>query len=162
MKSRKNLIKAGIIFILLTMILPTIATTAIEVNIKTIPEKVPLVMQNDTTPPKVQITSPARGVYFRGNKIFPRFIRLTLLIGSMTIEVNATDNANENDTGIDRVEFYGGIRGKKLLGSDTTEPYSFTLPRGRIRLIHFQKIKVVAYDMEGNSATDRIFIRKIR
>jgi len=156
MKSRSNLIKAGIIIISLTMILPTLAETATVTNLRIISDKTPLVFE-DTTPPKVKIEKPIKGVYIRGNKILPRLIRLTLIIGSITIEVNATDN----ETGIDRVEFYGGLRGTKYLGNDTTEPFTYNLKRGRIRFIHIQKIKVVAYDMAGNNASDKIMVRKI-
>jgi len=164
MKSRKNLIKAGILFISLTIILPTIATTAIEVNTRTIPENVPLSMDNDTTPPTVKIEKPVRGVYIRDKKIFPLLMRPTLvslIIGNITIVVNATDNATENESGIDKVVFYGGFRGNRLLDEDTEEPYTYNLKRDRIRLIHRQKIKVVAYDKAGNSASDKIIIRKI-
>jgi len=156
MKSKKNLIKVGIILIILTMILPTIAETATVTNSNTTPDNNPLVLA-DTTPPKVQIKKPVKGVYIVGNKIFPRLIRLTLIIGSITIEVNATDN----ESGIDRVEFYGGLRGKKYLGNATTEPFTYNLKRGMIKLIHIQKIKVVAYDKANNSASDKIWVRKI-
>jgi len=156
MKSRKELTKAGIIFISLTMILPTIATTSIETNSQTTSDKIPLAFE-DITPPKVEITHPVRGVYIKDKKIFPRLIRLTLLIGSITVNVTATDN----ESGIARVEFYGGLLGTKYLGNDTTEPYTYNWTRGRIRLIHIQKLKVVAIDNAGNNATDRIFVRRI-
>ncbi|MGF3553769.1 MAG: Ig-like domain-containing protein [Thermoplasmatota archaeon] len=131
--------------ILLTMILQTIATPAVEVDSKKSSESNILSFE-DTTPPNVKIEKPVKGVYFKDKKIFPRLIRLTLVIGSITIEVNATDN----ESGINRVEFYGGLRGTKFLGNDTTEPYSFLLKKNRIRLVHIQKIKVVAYDGAGN------------
>jgi hypothetical protein len=127
------------------MILQTIATPAVEVDSKKSSESNILSFE-DTTPPNVKIEKPVKGVYFKDKKIFPRLIRLTLVIGSITIEVNATDN----ESGINRVEFYGGLRGTKFLGNDTTEPYSFLLKKNRIRLVHIQKIKVVAYDGAGN------------
>ena len=156
MKSKRELMKAVIIFICLTMILPTVAKTTIITNSNITPEKIPLAPE-DTTPPKVEITHPVRAVYIRDRKIIPRLLRLTLLIGAITIEVNATDN----ESGIDRVEFYGGILGTKYLGNATTEPYNFTWKRDRIRFIHIQKLKVIAYDNEGNNATDKIWVRKI-
>jgi len=156
MKSKNNLLKASIIFLSLIMILPTLVETSAVTNYNTISSDHTLSF-NDTTPPKVNILKPVKGVYFRGNKILPRLIRLTLIVGSITIEVNATDN----ETGIDRVEFYGGLRGTKKLGNDTTEPYSFSWKRGRIKLIHIQKLKVVAYDKAGNKAIDKIIVRKI-
>lgn len=101
MKSRKNLIKTGILFISLTMILQTIATSAIEVN------------------------------------------------------------ATDNESGKDRVEFYGGFLGTKMPGIITEEPYNLTLKRDRIRVMHIQKLKVIAYDKPGNGATAKIIVRKI-
>ena len=156
MKSRKNLIKARFLFILLIMILQTVATSAIEVNSRITSDTIPLAFE-DSTPPIVKIMHPVRGVYLKDNKIFPRLIRLTLIIGTITIVVNATDN----ESGIDRVEFYGGFLGTKLSGNDTAEPYNLTLKKDRIRFIHIQKIKVVAYDKEGNSASAKIIVRKI-
>ncbi len=156
MKRRRELIKAGIIFISLTMILPAVAETTIIKNSSINSDKIPLAFQ-DTTSPKVEITHPVRGVYIKDRKIIPRLIRLTLIIGAITIEVNATDN----ESGIDRVEFYGGILGTKYLGNATTEPYNFTWKRDRIRFIHIQKLKVIAYDNEGNNATDKIIVRRI-
>jgi hypothetical protein len=32
---------------------------------------------------------------------------------------------------------------------------------GRIRFIHIMKIKVIAYDLAGNKASDKIMVRKI-
>ena len=156
MKGKKDLIKAGILFITLTMILPNVATTSIETDSRAISDKIPLTYE-DTTPPKVEITHPVRGVYLRDKKIFPRLIRLTLLIGKITVEVNATDN----ESGIDRVEFYGGLFGTKYLGNATEEPYIYNWTRGRIRLIHIQKLKVVAFDKAGNNATDKILVRRL-
>lgn len=106
----------------------------------------------DNEPPIVEITKPTKGIYFRDEKIFPRPIRLTLIIGTITIEANATD-----DKGIEKVEFY--INGK-LKGNDTIEPYTYNWTRDRIRLFHIFVIKVVAYDTEGETATDQMIVRK--
>ncbi len=111
----------------------------------------------DTTPPTVEIINPGKGVYFRDKYIFPRFIRLTLIIGKITVEVNATDN----ESGIDRVEFYYGPLGTKSLGNDTEAPYSLIWKRDRIRFVHLHFLKVVAYDNAGNNAMDRMLVRKI-
>jgi len=93
-------------------------TTSKEINV-----------EKDTTNPNVNIIKPKKGVYFRDEKILPRFIRLTLIIGKITIEVNATDEESE----IEKVEFY--INGK-LMGNDTTEPYEYSWIRGHLRLFH--------------------------
>ena len=155
-KRGKNLTKAGIVFIMLTMILPTVAQTTLVTKSIVEPDKIPLNLQ-DTTPPIVKIEKPARAVYLLNKSIIPRLIRLTLIIGRITIVVNATDN----ESGIDRVEFYGGIFGRKPLGKDTTEPYTCNWKRGRVKLFHIQKLKVVAYNLAGNSSTDSIIVRKI-
>ena len=108
---------------------------------------------SENNPPKVEIIKPGRGVYFRNKKILPRFIRLTLIIGKITIEANATDE----DSGIEKVEFY--INGK-LMGNVTAEPYEYTWTRDRLRFFHFFKIKVIAYDNGGKSSEDSIIVKK--
>lgn len=114
---------------------------------------------NDTTPPSVEILRPAKALYFRGNYLLPRIIRFTQIIGKITVIVNATDN----ESGIDRVEFYCGLLGRKYLGNATTEPYNLTWRRDRLlpRVIHMHKLKVVAYDKAGNKASDHMYVRKI-
>jgi hypothetical protein len=107
----------------------------------------------ENNPPNVEIISPERGVYFRDKKIMPRFIRLTLIIGSINIKVNATDK----DSGIERVEFYIN---NKFLGNDTTEPYEYTWIRDRLRFFHIFKIKVIAYDNKGKSSEDSMIVKK--
>ena len=78
---------------------------------------------------------------------------MPLIIGRFTIEANATDE----DSGIEKVEFY--ICGK-LKGNDTTYPYTYNWTRDRIRLFHIFKIKVIAYDNEGETAEDSIIVRR--
>ncbi len=109
----------------------------------------------DDTPPTVSITRPEKGLYIfdRKIKILPRFIRPALIIGRITIEANATDE----DSGIERVEFY--INGK-LKGNDTSAPYEFLWERDRIRLFHIFVIKVIAYDLNGAEASDKMIVRK--
>jgi len=104
-------------------------------------------------PPKVEIDKPERAVYINNEKKLPRLIRLALIIGDITIEVNATDV----DSRIEKVEFY--INGK-LMGNDTTDPYTYNWTRDRLRLIHIFCIKVIAYDNDGGTAEDRMIVRK--
>jgi len=111
----------------------------------------------DDTPPTVKITKPIRGLYIIDKMIRRFLIRIPFIIGGITINVNARDN----ETGIDRVEFYAGLFAKKSLGNDTEEPYIFKWKRDRIRFIHIQILKVVAYDKVGNYASDFIIVRKI-
>jgi hypothetical protein len=117
----------------------------------------PLTMTVDNTRPIVKIIKPVKGLYIKDKMIRPFFIRKSLIVGSITIEVLATDD----ETGIDRVEFYAGLFGNKLLGNATEAPYIFILKRDRIRLIHIHILKVVAYDKVGNYASDFIIVRKI-
>ncbi len=107
----------------------------------------------DNTPPTVSIAKPEKGLYLFDRKILPRFIRPALIIGRITIVANATDE----DSGIEKVEFY--INGK-LKVTDTTAPYEYLWKRDRIRLFHIFVIKVVAYDNEGLEAFDKMLVRK--
>lgn len=111
----------------------------------------------DYLPPKINIIKPERWIYLGEKKLLPRFLGLTTIIGKITIQVDATDI----ETGIDRVEFYGGLLGTKLLGVDTTAPYNFTWYRDRIRFIHMQILRVVVYDYAGNTAVKKMIVRKI-
>jgi hypothetical protein len=108
---------------------------------------------NDDKKPNVKITKPNKGFYFFNNKILPRIFRLTKIIGSITIEVEASDD----DSDIKKVEFYIN---NKLNGNDTTSPYSYTWERDHLRLFHIFVIKVIAYDKLGNTAFDSMIVKK--
>jgi len=99
----------------------------------------------DNTPPKVKIIKQQRALYIKNKKILPRFFRLALIIGKITFEVNAIDE----DSGIEKVEFY--INGR-LKGNDTTEPYTYEWRRDSLRFFHISYIKVRAYDNEGKTS----------
>lgn len=111
----------------------------------------------DNIPPIVEIIKPAKAVYFRDKYLFPRFIRITQIIGTITVSVNATDD----QTGVNRVEFFYGLLGRKQFDNISTAPYNATWKMNRPRFIHIHILKVVAYDNAGNSATDRMIVRKI-
>ena len=101
--------------------------------------------------PAVNITTPAKGwLYIRNFKILPFFT--TILFGNVKIEANAANYIY----GIDRVEFYVD---NWLRRTDTTSPYSWTW-RLNSHIKHRHTIRVVAYDNEGNSATDEILVWK--
>lgn len=116
----------------------------------------PLTVTVDSTPPTIKIIKPVKGLYIIDKMIRRFFIRIPFIIGGISIEVNATDN----ESGIDRIEFYGGILGTKYLGNDTEEPYNYFWKRDRIRFIHLQILKVVAYDNVGNKAVKRMIVHK--
>ena len=68
----------------------------------------------DETPPTVEILKPIDAIYILNQKIIP--FNMPLIVGSLTIEVEATDE----ESGVDRVEFY--IDGE-LKGEDNTSDY---------------------------------------
>lgn len=111
----------------------------------------------DETNPTVEIITPEKALYINGEKKFGRLLGMTIIIGDITIEVNASDEGS----GIAKVEFYGGLLGTKLLGNDTEAPYTFEWTRDRIRFFHIQTLKVVVTDNEGNTAMDRMIVRKL-
>ena len=115
------------------------------------------VTTNDTTKPTIEIVKPKRALYIRNQEIRPLLFRMALIIGDITIEVNASDEGS----GIERVEFYAGLFGIKYLGNDTIEPYSFNWTRDRIRFFHIQILTVKAYDKAGNVAIERMIVRKL-
>jgi hypothetical protein len=114
---------------------------------------VSLTLEKDNTPPNVSITRPENGLYIGDNLIRPYLMRIPLIIGKITIEVDASDE----DSGIEKVEFYIN---DELIGTDTTPKYSYEWTRDRIRLFHLFSIKVVAYDNESNTAEDSMNIKK--
>lgn len=114
-----------------------------------------LTKQEDNTPPTIEIEKPVKAFYINDKKIFNRIFGLPIIIGDITVQVNATD-----DKGIEKVEFYGGLTGKTLLGEETTPPYNFTWTKDRIRLIHIHKLKVIVYDYGGNTASDSMLVKK--
>jgi PKD repeat protein len=115
------------------------------------------VTTGDTTIDKPTIVKPERALYIRNQKIRPLLFRMALIIGDITIEVNASDEGSE----IEKVEFYAGLLGTKYLGNDTTEPYSFNWTRDRIRFFHIQLLTVKAYNKAGNVAVERMIVRKL-
>jgi len=123
---------------------------------------VPVTVKNDVDniPPTIQIIQPARAFYIGNTKIRPLLFRMALVIGTITIKVDASDSGS----GIAKVEFY--INNK--LVNTSYEPnedglYTYKWTRDRIRLIHLFKITVVAYDRaepSNNATTKPMFVRK--
>jgi len=106
----------------------------------------------DDSPPIVEITKPkGNSLYIFNRWIFPLPFR-TQIIGSIDIEVNAAD-----DAGISKVELYIDNGLKTTL---TETPYNWTWDvKTLLRFRH--KIKAVAYDNAGNSATNTIIVWKL-
>jgi PKD repeat protein len=113
----------------------------------------------DTTKPTVKIVKPERALYFNNKKIFPRLFRLTMIIGDITIEVDAIDD----ESGIERVEFIIGGEVKFTAKAPNNDGlYTFNWERDRIRLIHLFTLGAKAYDNAGNMAqTDSMLVKKI-
>jgi hypothetical protein len=88
-------------------------------------------------------------LYIFDREIIPLLFGKTIIIGKITIVVNATDALS----GIDRVVFF--IDGK-WKHNDTTSPYSWTWDE---TAFFRHSIKVVAYDKAGNSAMDEVKVK---
>lgn len=97
----------------------------------------------DTTPPTVVITRPKNSLYFINIEIFPLAINTPIIIGKIDINVTATDD----DSGIDRVEFYIN---SLLKETDDTEPYGWTWKEPAFLS---RTIEVIVYDKAGNGAS---------
>jgi len=102
----------------------------------------------DTTPPTVAITKPINGLYLANKFFFP--LGVPVIIGKIDINVTALDN----DSGMDRVEFYID---QQLKGNDTTAPYSWLWSE---RAFFLYKVEVVAYDKAGNNASAMLDVWK--
>ena len=83
-------------------------------------------------------------------KIRPYLFRMPLVIGGITIEVEAS----QEEYGINRVEFYIDNEIQQI---DDTEPYSWTWDTPAF---FKHTIKVVAVDNTENSANVEITVRK--
>jgi len=109
----------------------------------------------DTIPPAVKILSPQNGLYLLGFRLFPWLFRQrTLLIGAITVDVEATDA----QSGIEKVEFIIDDSNQPEF-TDTQAPYSWTWSKGSF-FQHKHTIIVVAYDNAGNPNFDMIEVRR--
>jgi len=103
----------------------------------------------DTTKPTLEITKPRNALYFLNKEIF-QLSGGILIIGKIDVDVTATDN----DSGIDRVEFYVN---NQILGNDTTAPYTWLWNQ---TAFFRQTLTVKAFDKEGNEASKEIEVWK--
>ena len=109
--------------------------------------------QTDNQPPNIDIDKPQKAVYINNIKILPRLFGIPIIIGKVIIEANAQDE----DSGIEKVEFY--INGK-FKGEDHTEPYTYEWRWDRLRINHLFIIKAKAYDNSGKTSFDWIIVKK--
>jgi chitodextrinase len=114
--------------------------------------------QMENLPPTVNIVKPERAFYLFNELIVPRILRSALIIGDITILVEATDP----DDGIQRVEFF--IDNKLMNTSYAPNQdglYSYTWTRDRFRFVHMRRIKISAYDNLGQEVIERIIVKRI-
>ncbi|KYK19973.1 hypothetical protein AYK24_04490 [Thermoplasmatales archaeon SG8-52-4] len=106
-------------------------------------------LEEDTI--EVEIVKPLRALYISNNRLIPFF--RTRIIGSIDIEASIRGDF-WGPSSAERVEFYVNGYLKETL---TSEPYIFTWSDIKLGK---QKIKVIAYDYEGNSDFDEIEVYK--
>ncbi len=115
--------------------------------------------EKENNPPKINITFPKNnGLYFKDKVYFKNLLKFPIIIGDITIKVNATD-----DYGIKKVTFYtvNYLETKEtILGNDTEAPYEYNFLNNRpfIKLLY---IKAVAEDINGKTSFDKILVLKI-
>jgi leucyl aminopeptidase len=98
----------------------------------------------DWTPPQLILTTPAPGnMYLNGQALMPLPFGVTVVLGGLTVAAAASDD----DTGMDRVEFYlDGV----LQDTDDQAPYEFMWDEAAL---FRHTLGVRAYDRAGNYAT---------
>ena len=96
----------------------------------------------------LKIVKPGNAIYVFNRELIS--FKLPIVFVGITIEVDATDN----ESGIERVEFY--IDGE-LLSNDTSVPYEWLWKDSSVGM---HTIKVTAYDHAGNSDSQEISVWK--
>ena len=118
---------------------------------------------DDATKPTFKIDKPINALYVNDVQIIQR-IRIPLIIGDITIAVNATD---ENGSGIKQVNFIiDAFRPFAKQEGNATEPndddlYTWTWEKNvMFRLLHIHIIKVEVIDNAGNINSQTILVRR--
>ena len=145
---RKGLVAGLIAILFLTTFLPSVCVS--------------LSIDEDTTPPEINIVEPKEGyLYILGKEIMPTPLGNTVILGGdifyeprfndwwmyVVIEASATDT----ESGIKQVEFYID---NVLRSIDVQEPYEWAWSRENVFGRH--NIEVIAYDNENNVASDEM------
>jgi len=119
------------------------------------------VTTGDTKPPRIHSIVPEKALYINNEKKGrTRLVRMALIVGDITIEVNATDN----ESGIKQVNFtIDPFRPfAKQVGNDTTAPYTYNWSKKAVfRFAHIHLINIDVIDNAGNIETKRIVVRRI-
>lgn len=103
----------------------------------------------DTTAPTLQIQKPEKALYLLNKEILPLSWG-TLIIGNIEVVANVSDD----DSGIDRVEFYVY---QQLFETKNSAPYSWLWSE---KAFFKQALTVKAYDKAGNVASEDITVWK--
>jgi len=119
----------------------------------------------DTTPPEIHSIVPERALYINNEKKGrTRLVRMALIVGDITIEVNATDD----ESGIKQVNFtIDPLRPFAKQKYNVTEPnedglYTYNWEKKvAFRFVHIHIIKIDVIDNAGNVATERMVVRRI-
>ncbi len=97
----------------------------------------------DASPPEIEIEKPKENyLYIFDKEIIPLPLKTTIVIGKITIKVNAID-----DSGVDYVLF---MACNELLYNDTEEPYEYVYDGS----FGWHTISVAVYDIFGNYAIE--------
>jgi len=104
-------------------------------------------------PPNVELIKPKKGFLYINDNEKIRLLLCTIIVGPLTIIVNATD-----DDGIDKVEFY--IDDEKI-GEDSTNQYSYLYNETTL-IPRRHTLKVIAYDNTGNNKSCSITFWQLR
>jgi uncharacterized repeat protein (TIGR02543 family) len=105
--------------------------------------------KEDTILPEIKIVKPVRAIYVFDNE------RVPFIVPVIINEINIVANATDEDSGIEKVEFYID---NELRETDNEPPYTY---HWNDSLIRFHTIEAIAYDDAGNTASDSIRAFKI-
>ncbi len=109
------------------------------------------IIMEDITPPLVNIIKPKNGFYINDNKIFSIPFHISIIIGNITIEVEALDD----DSGIASVDF---IIDGEILKTCYNPPYTYKWINTSFGL---HQLVVIAYDKNGNDMEDTVAAFKV-
>ena len=101
------------------------------------------VFTQDNTPPSIKIIKPDKGLYMNNRKIMPLPLNMSIVIGEITVEVEASD-----DIAVAKVEFY---LDDELKHTNHTAPYYWELNE---TIFGLHKLKAMAYDFAGHITKD--------
>jgi len=108
----------------------------------------PWLGEEESPPPTIKIIRPGNYIYLFDRELIPS--QTSIIIGKITLKVGVSSTI-----GIEKVEFYID---NNLKFSDATRPYEWMWNELSIGK---HSIKVIAYDIKGQKATDEINVFKV-